>query len=252
MKHSGFKNMVYTFVAGFLVLVAVFAAWQIFSILHATSTAKKAYSELAAEAAGSEDFAQKDPLQRSFDWPLLQKSYPGIVGWLSDPEGSIDYPIMQAEDNDYYLTHLPGGTQNNHGSLFLDCNGSSDFADWNNLVYGHNMKDGTMLACLTEYAQQSYYDAHPALILYTPAGNYSLPVLSAYETTAASNAYRQGGTADDHAAWLQEIGAKSAVSVQDCGEQTPLVLTLSTCINGIDNSDKRFVVHLALLPAAQE
>ena len=171
------------------------------------------------------------------------------MGWISDPAGSIDYPILQAANNDYYLNHLPGGTQNNHGSLFLDYRGSADFSDFNNLVYGHNMKDGTMLASLTGYADQDYYDAHSSLVLYTPQGNYILPVQSAYETTATGSAYRMGGNAQNHAQWLQQIRGRSAVTALPCSEAEPKILTLSTCINGTDSTDRRFVVHLAILPA---
>ncbi len=251
MKNSAFKNIITTIVTICLIAVAAFAGWQVFSILHSTSTAKKAYSDIAAEAAGQagQSEAPADPLQRQFNWEFLQAHYPGIIGWISDPAGSIDYPIMQASNNEYYLTHLPGGTANSHGSLFLDCDGSADFADWNNIVYGHNMKDGTMLACLTEYEAQSYYDEHPSMILYTPSGNYTLPVLSGYITNAVSDAYQQGGTAADHAAWLQTILARSAFTAAPCSAEEPHVLTLSTCINGTDNSDKRFVLHLGILAA---
>lgn len=252
MKRSAVQKAFTTAAAVCLLAVAAFSAWQVYGILHATSTAKRAYSEITQQAAPqqqAEPSTTKDPLQRRFDWASLQASYPDIVGWISDPAGSIDYPILQAADNEYYLTHLPGGTQNNHGSLFLDYRGSADFLDFNNLVYGHNMKDGTMLASLTGYADQDYYEAHSSLVLYTPQGNYILPVQSAYETTANGSAYRMGGNAQNHAQWLQQIRGRSAVTAQPCSEAEPKILTLSTCINGTDSSDRRFVVHLAILPA---
>ena len=106
-----------------------------------------------------------------------------------------------------------------------------------------------MLASLTGYADQDYYEAHSSLVLYTPQGNYILPVQSAYETTANGSAYRMGGNAQNHAQWLQLICEHSAITAQPCSEAEPKILTLSTCINGTDSSDRRFVVHLAILPA---
>ena len=85
--------------------------------------------------------------------------------------------------------------------------------------------------------------------MYTPQGNYILPVQSAYETTANGSAYRMGGNAQNHAQWLQQIREHSAITAQPCIEAEPKILTLSTCINGTDSSDRRFVVHLAILPA---
>lgn len=253
MQNSAFKKIITALVAVCLLAVAAFSGWQVYLILHASSTAKSAYSEIAQKAAPEqqpkEENTPVDPLQRAFDWKTLQSDYPGIVAWLSDPNGDLDYPIMQAKDNDYYLNHLPDGTVNNHGSLFLDYEGSAAFADWNNIVYGHNMKDGTMLASLLNYQKQEYYEQHQSLILYTPSGNFTLPVLSGYVTTAVSDAYQQGGTEQDHAAWLKKIRERSAFTAASGSTAEPKVLTLSTCINGTDNSDKRFVLHLGLIAA---
>lgn len=86
-----------------------------------------------------------------------------MVGWLSIPGTKIDYPVMQKEGNDYYLHHDFYGEENRHGCLFV-----KDIADVNTpgdcfIIYGHNMKDGTMFGDLDEYRSEEYYKEHSVL-----------------------------------------------------------------------------------------
>lgn len=86
-----------------------------------------------------------------------------MVGWLSIPGTAIDYPVMQKTGNEYYLHHDFYGEENRHGCLFV-----KDIADVNTpgdcfIIYGHNMKDGTMFGDLDEYRSEEYYREHPAL-----------------------------------------------------------------------------------------
>lgn len=74
------------------------------------------------------------------DWTALKAENPDIVGWIRmDP--TCDYPIMQAQDNDYYLYKGFGRSYNINGSIFLSSVNSSDFSDKNSIVYGHNMQE---------------------------------------------------------------------------------------------------------------
>lgn len=249
MKKRSFRNILTAVLIVCFAALAVFAGWQIYSILHSTSTAKQVYESIAEQAGTAGE--NEDPLTRSMDWDTLRENYPGIVGWISCPDTEIDYPIMQAADNDYYLRHLADGTYNKHGTLFLDCEQDGTFNEWNSIVYGHNMKDGTMLACLLNYQAQAYYDEHPVMYLYTPPANYILEVLSGYITDDVSDAYQWGGTADDHRDWLQTIEARSYFTHNELTVSEAKVLTLSTCVNGTDNSDKRYVLHLSMAPMGQ-
>ena len=71
------------------------------------------------------------------DFDALAAINPHVVGWLYGEDTSIHYPVVQGEDNDYYLSHLFDGTTNPNGCLFLDCRGASDFSDNNSIIYGH-------------------------------------------------------------------------------------------------------------------
>lgn len=86
-----------------------------------------------------------------------------MIGWLTIPGTEIDYPVMQNADNEYYLYHDFYGEDDRHGCLFV-----KDIADVNTpgdcfIIYGHNMKDGTMFGDLDEYRSEDYYKEHTVL-----------------------------------------------------------------------------------------
>lgn len=88
------------------------------------------------------------------------------LGWLNVRGTKISYPVMFIpNDNDYYLHRLPDGSKNYAGSIFLD--GKAQGADSQNLVlYGHNMKNGSMFGRLKKFTDKGYFDEHPYIELY--------------------------------------------------------------------------------------
>lgn len=82
------------------------------------------------------------------------------VGWLYIPDTNIDYPIMQSGDNDYYAHRATDGSYLYAGSLFMDYRCSSDFTDFNSVIYGHNMGNGTMFADIPHYENEEYFMNH--------------------------------------------------------------------------------------------
>ena len=94
--------------------------------------------------------------------------------WLYCPDTVIDYPVMKADDYSYYLKHLPDGTHNANGTLFLDYNCAPDFSDSLSVIYGHKMKSGKMFGSLEGYKKEGYYSEHPYMYLYTKQGKFRI------------------------------------------------------------------------------
>lgn len=179
----------------------------------------------------------------SVDFDTLQSVNPDIQAWLYMSGSSIHYPVLQAEDNSTYLYRLADGSSNAHGSLFIDCRNAGDFSDWNTLIYGHNMKDGSMFGGLKKYRKQAYYDAHPEMTLFTPEKTYRLEIFAAVTTDVSAAVYRVPAAReerDELVQWAQrnsEIECDVSIGTED------RIVTLSTCTGG---DDDRFVV-LAVL-----
>ena len=179
----------------------------------------------------------------SVDFDTLQSVNPDIQAWLYMSGSSIHSPVLQAEDNSTYLYRLADGSSNAHGSLFIDCRNAGDFSDWNTLIYGHNMKDGSMFGGLKKYRKQTYYDAHPEMTLFTPEKTYRMEIFAAVTTDVSAAVYRVPAAReerDELVQWAQrnsEIECDVSIGTED------RIVTLSTCTGG---EDDRFVV-LAVL-----
>ena len=181
----------------------------------------------------------------SVDFEILQENGPDIIAWLTLPDTAVNYPVTQAEDNDYYLRHLYDGTYNKAGCLFADYENKKDFSDRNTIIYGHNMRDGSMFASLNEYKEQSYYDSHPQMYLVTPDGGYLCDIFAAFEAKpkesgSDTSPWRMEWKDDGaYTTWLSAMADRSVVETDVTVTSSDKVLTLSTCTPG---GASRFIV----------
>lgn len=152
--------------------------------------------------------------------------------------------MTQTVDNEYYLDHLCDGTYSKVGSLFVDYENQADFSDRNTIIYGHNMRDGSMFALLNEYDSQAFYEEHPKMYLVTPEGGYEVEIFAAFAAEPSEsgsdaspgvwNGRRWGLHYVDH---FHERSLLIETDVTVTGSDQ--VLTLSTCTPG---GTERFLV----------
>ena len=174
-----------------------FSAYQILSILWESYRADRAYIELrslaqaqpaptaGSEAEASEAAVKETPAptaaekrKSSVDISELRKAYPEMSAWLYADGTGINYPVMQAADNQFYLTHLYDGSENIHGALFADYRNTGILTDDNTVIYGHNMRDGEMFHVLGEYQAQDFFETHPTMRITTEDGDYLIELIS--------------------------------------------------------------------------
>lgn len=112
----------------------------------------------------------------------LNNVYPDAIGWLYIPNTSISYPVMQSDDNDYYLSHAYDGSYLKAGSVFLDYRCENRFMNPINIVYAHNMKNGSMFAGVLNFADPAYFDNHRYGWIATPETVYRVDFFSCTRT----------------------------------------------------------------------
>lgn len=182
------------------------------------------------------------------DFEALLEINPDVIGWIYIEGTNINYPVVQGEDNDYYLYRLVDKTYNVSGSIFMDYRSDRDFSDQNTIIHGHHMRNDTMFAHITEYRTQEYYEAHPYALFMTPNGNYKLEFISGYVTEHDSNAWKMRFSSDqEYSAWLDQTVRKSYFASDVSPTVQDRVVTLSTCTYEYDNA--RFVLIGVLRPA---
>lgn len=183
----------------------------------------------------------------SVDFPALMEINTDVRAWLYSPDTKINYPVVQAENNDYYLHRLVDKSYNPGGTLFIDYRCEGDFSGRNTVIYGHHMGDGSMLASIVDYKDQEYYDAHPVMYLNTPDGDYRLDVVCGFTTYFDSRAYiYEFESRTEFEEWFSLMRSYSDFECDVTVGSDDRLVTLSTCTYEYDNA--RYVVMAKLVP----
>lgn len=170
-----------------------------------------------------------------------------VCGWIKvEGQEVIDYPVVQSEDNSYYLNHLYDGTSNKNGSIFVDYR-NDGFGNRHVILYGHNMKNGAMFASIKDYQKQEYADEHSLIYIGLPDGTTAVyKVFSCFLTSAdGEEDYSAYQVSFDGAEWDEWLTKTTEKSLIDMGIEIPNkcnILTLSTCMSRGDKLE-RCVVH---------
>ena len=177
------------------------------------------------------------------DFQSLRTVNPDVTGWLYIESADISYPILQGPDNDYYLHRTWDKKDNFAGSIFMDYRNASSFSDYNTVLYGHNMKDGSMFHETQYLMTEEYYAKSPYIWILTPDGDYRYKIFAEYDTRYDSDTYtffwHPGKALEDYIKERQELSIWKSQGILQGDER---ILTLSTC-NGA--TDIRRVVQAA-------
>lgn len=177
----------------------------------------------------------------------LQEINKDTVGWLTVNNTRIDYPVVQAKDNDYYLRRDYYQNKNRHGWIFMDYRNNPDELNENTIIYGHNLANQTMFGTL-RYALNSYWykkSANQIITFNTPNENMKFQIFSIY-TIPTTNDYLDitFPTTDAYQSYIDLVKGRSIYDFNIEVTTADKILTLSTCANG---NDKRLVIHAKLI-----
>ena len=173
------------------------------------------------------------------------------VGWIQVLGTNINYPIVQSDDNDYYLKRDFNKEKNKGGWIFLDYRNEIDNLSKNNIIYGHRRYNksmfGTLKNVLTESWQQN--TNNHIIKISTAKYNYLFQVFSIYQTVNETYYLQTNFSSDDsYLDFLNTITKRSAYNFNTEVNKDTIILTLSTC----HNKEDRLVVHSKLIKATQK
>ena len=200
---------------------------------------------MAEDAWGDATVTESDDLEEMenpIDFASLQEINPDVIGWLEvEAIDTINYPVAQGEDNEYYLHRTFTGQDNFAGTIFLDYLNSPTFGNRNNILYGHNMKNGSMFGLLKQFREQETYEKSPYFWIYTPNKIYKYEIFAAAEVDTYSEHYQISFSGQaDYQNFIKKTKEQSEISTDvEVGYQDTVV-TLSTCTG---NDATRFVVQ---------
>lgn len=216
---------------------------------------QKAKADAAAraaeeEAAAAEESMEVDPalrIENTVDFTALKKQNRDVYAWIYIPGTQVDYPVLQHPTRDeYYLNHTIDHAAGLPGSIYSEPIHSRDFSSPQTILYGHNMKNGTMFGSLHNYEKAAFFEEQPYVYIHLPDRTLLYRIFAAVRF---SDDYLPGlydfENEEAFESFIEELKASPGFVREDmevsCGKK---LLTLSTCIGGRPNN--RFLVVAVL------
>ena len=209
-----------------------------------------------AEVVAASEAPEEYPENYENRFASLWLINPDIVGFLKIDNTRIDYPVVQAEDNEYYLRRAFDGSYSNHGVPFLDYRADAARPSDNLVIYGHNMRDGQAFADLISYKDVDFYKQHPIVSLNTVHAENKYAIFAVFITNAEDTA--NGGEVfnyhdmviaasdEDFAEYVHQIKVRSILDTGLDVIPGDELLTLSTCSDEYFTGARFVVVARAL------
>lgn len=242
--------------------VFLFSAWKLVGIFQEYREAEQLYNDAANEFTTLNSDQDKEhavpvPTMREqapveVDFSKLLKINDDIIGWIYMEDTVVNYPLLQGENNLYYLDKTLYKKYLASGSIYLDCDNEPDFSDAHSIIFGHNMKNHTMFGDLSDLRDEDYLKEHPYVDLILTDGTWMR-----YEICSMYRAHVEDGTfraplnkAKNFKPFMELITEKNMYADSELDlpvvQEDDKVLTLSTCTE--DSADlERFVVHAVLV-----
>lgn len=179
----------------------------------------------------------------------LKQQYPDVVGWIEVPGTNINYPVMQGEDNDYYVKHDYKQEYDFNGSIFLHKDYDWTIPSSNLLLYGHNNLNDSMFAQLLKYKDESFYKQYPTIKFTTPEEDAEYEIIAVflsrvyYKTEQNVFRYYNFINAENEAEYneyVQNAKKASLYNIEATAKFGDQLITLTTC--EYSQEDGRFVV----------
>lgn len=237
-----FKNIIILlFIINFIIIFIISAYFIIESFLEYREN-----EQLSEELVENVMEINPETKESYINWKKLISINKDIIGWIKIEDTKINYPILKDTSNLYYLKHTYNKQYSSSGSIFTT--NENPFEDEETIIYGHNMKNGSMFSSLGKYLDKDFFNSHQSFNIYTPTGNYNATIFSAYSIgiETESNNIRKLG-------FIQRIEYYKKISKHFIGNvDTPTkIIKLSTCSylnNKTTPTDQRYYIIASIIP----
>lgn len=238
------KNFLYSLFVGLFGITGLTSI--AFLLMYAAQSKQQAhlYSDLAAvrKQDTQQEIASQSSIQPTSRNLYLENS--DMVGWVQIEGTGIDYPVMQTSaDPNYYLKHDFEKHYTDYGCPFMQADCDELCPSDNLIIYGHNMKDGSMFADLAKYRSKDFWQTHKTVRFDTELGSSAYEIFAVIHTTVQADTtdafpfYRfvDAATPEEFADYVSACKARALYDTGISAEYGDKLLTLSACDNITDN-----------------
>lgn len=258
------RNLISLIILLIMIPILVFSSYKIINYLIETPKTKDLIKDITnnteineyesedAEIVKSDEkpntpywnFIKMKLIDVNFD--SLKKTNSDTVSWLFVGGTNVNYPVVQTNNNDYYLNHSFDKTKNSGGWLFMDHRNDKDDYGRNTIIYGHNMKNQTMFGTLKNLLSKSWYNTEENRIIKMSSEKYNTlwQIYSVYTLETTSDYIQTEFASDEeYQTFIDLVKGRSIANFNTSVTTSDKTLTLSTC----HGSAKKLVVHAKLI-----
>ena len=226
-----------------LIAVIIFSGIKIIEWIKSNKKNKDIMSEIKENVVINNEMDSNNE-EYKIDFAKLKQKNSDAIAWIKVNGTDIDFPVVKGTDNSYYLTHNFDKEKNKAGWIFADYRNKFDGTDKNIIIYGHNMKNGSMFASLKDVIKEEWYnnENNKYIALITENENCKYQVFSVYQTETEE--YYLQTNISNFKEFVEKIKGRSKKNFNVDIKETDSILTLSTCA---DNTKYRVVLHAVKL-----
>lgn len=233
------SKILVTFIQIVLIAVIIFSGIKIIEWIKSNKKNKDIMSEIKENVVINNEMDSNNE-EYKIDFAKLKQKNSDAIAWIKVNGTDIDFPVVKGTDNSYYLTHNFDKEKNKAGWIFADYRNKFDVTDKNIIIYGHNMKNGSMFASLKDVIKEEWYnnENNKYIALITENENCKYQVFSVYQTETEE--YYLQTNISNFKEFVEKIKGRSKKNFNVDIKETDSILTLSTCA---DNTKYRVVLH---------
>lgn len=222
-----------------LIVVIIFSGIKIIEWIKSNKKNKDIMSEIKKNVVINNEMDSNNE-EYKIDFAKLKQKNSDAIAWIKVNGTDIDFPVVKGTDNSYYLTHNFDKEKNKAGWIFADYRNKFDGTDKNIIIYGHNMKNGSMFASLKDVIKEEWYnnENNKYIALITENENCKYQVFSVYQIETEE--YYLQTNISNFKEFVEKIKGRSKKDFNVDIKETDSILTLSTCA---DNTKYRVVLH---------
>ena len=233
------SKILVTFIQIVLIAVIIFSGIKIIEWIKSNKKNEDIMSEIKENVVINNEMDSNNE-EYKIDFAKLKQKNSDAIAWIKVNGTDIDFPVVKGTDNSYYLTHNFDKEKNKAGWIFADYRNKFDGTDKNIIIYGHNMKNGSMFASLKDVIKEEWYnnENNKYIALITENENCKYQVFSVYQTETEE--YYLQTNISNFKEFVEKIKGRSKKDFNVDIKETDSILTLSTCA---DNTKYRVVLH---------
>lgn len=251
-KKKNKKILVIDILISLIGVALIFVGYKVYRTFQDDKEAIQEYKELQKIAIDDMETDENNNTSIVVDFEKLSEINPQIVAWIYFEEPSlINYPIVQADDNEKYLKTSFEGKENGVGCIYMDAHNKNNFSDKNTFIYGHNRRNGHMFGSLMNYKDEEYYKNHPYFEIHTPDGNKAqYQIFSVAVVESSSKSYKRVYVNEtEYSNYIDMIRKSSLYETDVEVTKDSYIVSLSTCTNA--RMEERIIIHAVKIKQEQ-